>query len=145
MKSNISHATSVCLLVLSTLMSLYTVFQMNAVRRGTVTWRPQPWQDGDGGGGEPLSDSDSEEEDFPDDSTTPLGDYITHGETDFSSFLVSLLLLCLLSKRLTPPPGRLACVSAGLKQLLDAQQLCDVTLLVEGKKFMCHRFEFADE
>lgn len=54
---------------------------MNAVRGGTVTWRPQPWQDGDGGGGEPLSDSDSEEEDFPDDSTTPLGDYITHGET----------------------------------------------------------------
>lgn len=78
---------------------------MNAVRGGTVTWRPQPWQDGDGGGGEPLSDSDSEEEDFPDDSTTPLGDYITHG----------------------------------LKQLLEAQQLCDVTLLVEGKKFMCHR------
>lgn len=70
-----------------------------------MTWRPQPWQDGDGGGGEPLSDSDSEEEDFPDDSTTPLGDYITHG----------------------------------LKQLLEAQQLCDVTLLVEGKKFMCHR------
>lgn len=31
------------------------------------------------------------------------------------------------------------CVS-GLKQLLDAQQLCDVTLLVEGKKFMCHRY-----
>lgn len=55
--------------------------QMNAVRGGTVTWRPQPWQDGNGGGGEPLSDSDSEEEDFPDDSTTPLGDYITHGET----------------------------------------------------------------
>lgn len=55
--------------------------QMNAVRGGTVTWRPQPWQDGDGGGGEPLSDSDSEEEDFPDDSTTPLGDYITHGGT----------------------------------------------------------------
>ena len=54
---------------------------MNAVRGGTVTWRPQPWQDGDGGGGEPLSDSDSEEEDFPDDSTTPLGDYITHGNT----------------------------------------------------------------
>ncbi|XP_068172826.1 kelch-like protein 12 isoform X2 [Antennarius striatus] len=78
---------------------------MNAVRGGTVTWRPQPWQDRDGGGGEPLSDSDSEEEDFPDDSTTPLGDYITHG----------------------------------LKQLLDAQQLCDVTLLVEGRKFMCHR------
>ncbi|XP_033833566.1 kelch-like protein 20 [Periophthalmus magnuspinnatus] len=75
------------------------------MREGAVTWRPQPWQDGDGGGGEPLSDSDSEEEDFPDDSTTPLGDYITHG----------------------------------LKQLLDAQQLCDVTLLVEGKKFNCHR------
>lgn len=55
---------------------------MNAVRGGTVTWRPQPWQDGDGGGGEPLSDSDSEEEDFPDDSTTPLGDYITHGEKE---------------------------------------------------------------
>lgn len=53
---------------------------MNAVRGGTVTWRPQPWQDGDGGGGEPLSDSDSEEEDFPDDSTTPLGDYITQGD-----------------------------------------------------------------
>ncbi|KAJ0063885.1 hypothetical protein NL108_013157 [Boleophthalmus pectinirostris] len=75
------------------------------MRGGAVTWRPQPWQDGDGGGGEPLSDSDSEEEDFPDDSTTPLGDYISHG----------------------------------LKQLLDAQQLCDVTLLVEGKKFNCHR------
>lgn len=59
---------------------------MNAVRGGTVTWRPQPWQDGDGGGGEPLSDSDSEEEDFPDDSTTPLGDYITHGVTDFLFF-----------------------------------------------------------
>lgn len=29
----------------------------------------------------------------------------------------------------------------GLKQLLDAQQLCDVTLLVEGKKFMCHRYD----
>ncbi|XP_035241833.1 kelch-like protein 5 [Anguilla rostrata] len=78
---------------------------MSAFRGGGATWRPQPWQDGDGGGGEPLSDSDSEEEDFPDDSTTPLGNYITHG----------------------------------LKQLLDAQQLCDVTLLVEGKKFMCHR------
>lgn len=63
---------------------------MNAVRGGTVTWRPQPWQDGDGGGGEPLSDSDSEEEDFPDDSTTPLGDYITHGETDFFSLLCYL-------------------------------------------------------
>ena len=65
-------------------LSVFCVFaapQMNAVRGGTVTWRPQPWQDGDGGGGEPLSDSDSEEEDFPDDSTTPLGDYITHGET----------------------------------------------------------------
>ncbi|XP_077421589.1 kelch repeat and BTB domain-containing protein 8 [Vanacampus margaritifer] len=78
---------------------------MNALRGGTVTWRPQPWQDEDGGGKEPLSDSDSEEEDFPDDSTTPLGDYVT----------------------------------LGLKQLLDAQQLCDVTLLVEGKKFLCHR------
>lgn len=66
--------------------------QMNAVRGGTVTWRPQPWQDGDGGGGEPLSDSDSEEEDFPDDSTTPLGDYITHGE-DFSTFPHFSLLL----------------------------------------------------
>lgn len=60
---------------------MFAAPQMNAVRGGTVTWRPQPWQDGDGGGGEPLSDSDSEEEDFPDDSTTPLGDYITHGET----------------------------------------------------------------
>lgn len=30
---------------------------------------------------------------------------------------------------------------SGLKQLLDAQQLCDVTLLVEGKKFMCHRYD----
>ncbi|XP_057695824.1 kelch-like protein 12 [Corythoichthys intestinalis] len=78
---------------------------MNALRGGTVTWRPQPWQDGDGREGEPLSDSDSEEEDFPDDSTTPLGDYIT----------------------------------LGIKQLLDAQQLCDVTLLVEGRKFLCHR------
>lgn len=53
---------------------------MNAVRGTTVTWRPQPWQDGDWGGEEPLSDSDSEEEDFPDDSTTPLGNYVLHGE-----------------------------------------------------------------
>lgn len=123
--------------------SVYAVFQMNAVRGGTVTWRPQPWQDGDGGGGEPLSDSDSEEEDFPDDSTTPLGDYITHGETDFflPIFFVSRLLFYLLWRRLTPSPGGPARVFAGLKQLLDAQQLCDVTLLVEGKKFMCHRFE----
>lgn len=65
----------------------FIVPQMNAVRGGTVTWRPQPWQDGDGGGGEPLSDSDSEEEDFPDDSTTPLGDYITHGEARDSVLL----------------------------------------------------------
>ncbi|TRY89410.1 hypothetical protein DNTS_010813 [Danionella cerebrum] len=79
--------------------------KMNTVRGGGVTWRPQPWQDADRGGGEPLSDSDSEEEDFPDDYSTPLGEYVTQG----------------------------------LKQLLDAQQLCDVTLLVEGKKFMCHR------
>ncbi|XP_028818225.1 kelch-like protein 17 [Denticeps clupeoides] len=78
---------------------------MNSVKAGTVLWRPQPWQDADSGGGEPLSDSDSEEEDFPDNSSTPLGDYVTQG----------------------------------LKQLLDAQQLCDVTLLVEEKKFMCHR------
>lgn len=120
--------------------------QMNAVRGGTVTWRPQPWQDGDGGGGEPLSDSDSEEEDFPDDSTTPLGDYITHGgtlEMTRLGFLYScttlgwsyLLLPLSHSSHLF-----LLCLS-GLKQLLDAQQLCDVTLLVEGKKFMCHRYD----
>ncbi|XP_042626943.1 kelch-like protein 5 [Cyprinus carpio] len=78
---------------------------MNTVKGGAVTWRPKPWKDADRGGGEPLSDSDSEEEDFPDDYSTPLGEYVTQG----------------------------------LKQLLDAQQLCDVTLLVEGKKFMCHR------
>lgn len=54
--------------------------QMNAVRGSPATWRPQPWQDGDWGGGGPLSDSDSEEEDFPDDSTTPLGNYVLHGE-----------------------------------------------------------------
>lgn len=78
---------------------------MNTVKSGSATWRPQPWRDTDSGAGEPLSDSDSEEEDFPDDTTTPLGEYITHG----------------------------------LKLLLDAQQLCDVTLLVEGKRFMCHR------
>lgn len=54
---------------------------MNAVRGGAVTWRPQPWQDADRGGGEPLSDSDSEEEDFPDDYSTPLGEYVTQGET----------------------------------------------------------------
>ncbi|XP_056118420.1 kelch-like protein diablo [Rhinichthys klamathensis goyatoka] len=77
----------------------------STLRGGTITWRPQPWKDADRGGGEPLSDSDSEEEDFPDDYSTPLGEYVTQG----------------------------------LKQLLDAQQLCDVTLLVEGKKFMCHR------
>lgn len=56
---------------------------MNAGRGGTVTWRPQPWHDAERGGGEPLSDSDSEEEDFPDDHTTPLGDYITQGEFFF--------------------------------------------------------------
>lgn len=106
--------------------------QMNAVRGGTVTWRPQPWQDGDGGGGEPLSDSDSEEEDFPDDSTTPLGDYITHGETSCLSPSTSGLPFV---------PLRSCLFVSGLKQLLDAQQLCDVTLLVEGKKFMCHRYE----
>nr|XP_055052052.1 kelch-like protein diablo [Misgurnus anguillicaudatus] len=78
---------------------------MNAGRGGTVTWRPQPWKDVDREAGEPLSDSDSEEEDFPDDYSTPLGEYVTQG----------------------------------LKQLFDARQLCDVTLLVEGKKFMCHR------
>lgn len=55
---------------------------MNAVRGTTLTWHPQPWQDGDWGGEEPLSDSDSEEEDFPDDSTTPLGNYILHGEAE---------------------------------------------------------------
>lgn len=131
---------SVCLVCLL-MLSVYTVFQMNAVRGGTVTWRPQPWQDGDGGGGEPLSDSDSEEEDFPDDSTTPLGDYITHGETDFSFFL-SLCFSSMCSGIVSLL--RLG-VFAGLKQLLDAQQLCDVTLLVEGKKFMCHRFALADE
>lgn len=54
---------------------------MSTGRGGTVTWRPQPWQDADSGGGEPLSDSDSEEEDFPDDTTTPLGEYVTEGET----------------------------------------------------------------
>lgn len=101
---------------------------MNAVRGGTVTWRPQPWQDGDSKG-EALSDSDSEEEDFPDDSTTPLGDYIIHGRPPCSHLRAAshsspLMPVCVL----------------GLKQLLDAQQLCDVTLLVEGKKFMCHRY-----
>lgn len=64
-------------------MSTLDYFQMSAVRGGTITWRPQPWQDGDSGGGEPLSDSDSEEEDFPDDSTTPLGDYVTHGPVEW--------------------------------------------------------------
>lgn len=97
-----------------------------------MTWHPQPWQDGDWGGEEPLSDSDSEEEDFPDDSTTPLGNYVLHGEAA--------------SRGRAPPPvvvsraGSVPC-PAGLKQLLDAQQLCDVTLLVEGRKFMCHRWE----
>lgn len=54
--------------------------QMSTLRRGAGTWRPQPWQDADRGGGEPLSDSDSEEEDFPDDYSTPLGEYVTQGE-----------------------------------------------------------------
>lgn len=61
---------------------------MNTVKSGTVTWRPQPWQDADSGGGEPLSDSDSEEEDFPDDTTTPLGEYVTEGETPYSRMLL---------------------------------------------------------
>lgn len=54
---------------------------MNTVKGGAVTWRPKPWKDADRGGGEPLSDSDSEEEDFPDDYSTPLGEYVTQGET----------------------------------------------------------------
>lgn len=61
---------------------------MSTVKGRTITWRPQPWQDADGGGGEPLSDSDSEEEDFPDDTTTPLGEYITQGETQTHLFIV---------------------------------------------------------
>lgn len=97
-----------------------------------MTWHPQPWQDGDWGGEEPLSDSDSEEEDFPDDSTTPLGNYVLHGEAAVRD-----------RGPLPPSCSGLTCwfcpCPAGLKQLLDAQQLCDVTLLVEGKKFMCHR------
>jgi len=121
---------------------------MNAVRGGTVTWRPQPWKDGDGGGGEPLSDSDSEEEDFPDDSTTPLGDYITHGGRGGERGR-ERERPCPVKYRLNPPlfpllSSRRVCVCVcvlGLKQLLDAQQLCDVTLLVEGKKFMCHRYD----
>ncbi|KAG2460423.1 kelch-like protein 2 [Polypterus senegalus] len=68
-------------------------------------WSPKPWRDRDSVSIEALSDSDSEEEDFPDESSKSLGEYITQG----------------------------------LKQLLDAQQLCDVTLVVDGKKFMCHR------
>jgi len=52
----------------------------STLRGGTITWRPQPWKDADRGGGEPLSDSDSEEEDFPDDYSTPLGEYVTQGE-----------------------------------------------------------------
>lgn len=55
-----------------------------------MTWHPQPWQDGDWGGEEALSDSDSEEEDFPDDSTTPLGNYILHGEAE----MIPLLPFC---------------------------------------------------
>lgn len=107
---------------------------MNAVRGSAVTWRPQPWQDGDWGGEEPLSDSDSEEEDFPDDSTTPLGNYILHGEAE--------RVLALLPERwLNYSPVWLSSCLLGLKQLLDAQQLCDVTLLVEGKRFMCHRYK----
>ncbi|MGH0176202.1 UNVERIFIED_CONTAM: hypothetical protein FKN15_072305 [Acipenser sinensis] len=68
-------------------------------------WSPKRWRDQEYAPSEALSDSDSEEEDFPDESSKSLGDYITQG----------------------------------LKQLLNAQQLCDVTLAVEGKKFMCHR------
>lgn len=49
-----------------------------------------------------------------------------------------------LSSSVSPPIPAYVLISValcvlGLKQLLDAQQLCDVTLLVEGKKFMCHR------
>lgn len=121
--------------------------QMNAVRGSTVTWRPQPWQDGDWGGGEPLSDSDSEEEDFPDDSTTPLGHYILHGEMEIWWLICCHLFLswhCIVMLPFVLWNSYLIILDVvhllGLKQLLDAQQLCDVTLLVEGKKFMCHRY-----
>lgn len=105
---------------------------MNAVRGSTVTWHPQPWQDGDWAGEEPFSDSDSEEEDFPDDSATPLGNYILHGEAEIMS-------PCSPAAVWNTHP--LVVLLSGLKQLLDAQQLCDVTLLVEGKRFMCHRYK----
>lgn len=82
---------------------MFAAPQMNAVRGGTVTWRPQPWQDGDGGGGEPLSDSDSEEEDFPDDSTTPLGDYITHGETGHGEARKKRALVVIIVTRVVSP------------------------------------------
>lgn len=63
----------------------------------------------------------------------------------FVSQLFSLYSFCLLLIR--PSALTLVSISAvivGLKQLLDAQQLCDVTLLVEGKKFMCHRYRMPD-
>lgn len=53
----------------------------------------------------------------------------------FSLFPSSLLLICPVLTF-----DSISVLSLGLKQLLDAQQLCDVTLLVEGKKFMCHRY-----
>lgn len=97
-----------------------------------MTWHPQPWQDGDWAGEEPFSDSDSEEEDFPDDSATPLGNYILHGEAEIMS-------PCSPAAVWNTHP--FVVLLSGLKQLLDAQQLCDVTLLVEGKRFMCHRYK----
>lgn len=78
-----------------------------------MTWRPQPWQDGDWGGEEPLSDSDSEEEDFPDESTTPLGNYILHGEAEIMKrvpLLCDILTRLLLSFRTETAPGCSAAV-----------------------------------
>lgn len=95
------------------------VFQMNAVRGTAVTWHPQPWQDGDWGGEEPLSDSDSEEEDFPDDSTTPLGNYVLQGEAASRGRAPPLCppsrsgltcRFCPLSRRTEAAPGRSAAV-----------------------------------
>ena len=76
--------------------------------------------------------------------TSPCSVSVTHlSSQPFFSPGFSFSILALTHPSFCPRPPLpvlfLLCFS-GLKQLLDAQQLCDVTLLVEGKKFMCHRY-----
>uniref|UniRef100_A0A8D0H4S0 BTB domain-containing protein n=1 Tax=Sphenodon punctatus TaxID=8508 RepID=A0A8D0H4S0_SPHPU len=44
---------------------------------------------------------------------------------------------------LMEPQSLKQCMQQGLKQMFQAQQLCDVTLVAEGRKFSCHRMLLA--